>query len=166
MNYGLSLSYSGLRFIKSWEACKLQAYDDFNDRIVKPGEHVYGTLTIGWGHTSDAGPPRVYAGMVITQFLADRMITTDLQGVQLEVEHLVKVSLNQNQYDALVSFQWNCGWLGHPQCSLLNALNSGNYNLADTDFMLYDREKGVIVKGLDNRRTAEKKLFMTPVASG
>jgi len=75
----------------------------------------------------------------------------------------VKVPLNQNQFDAIVSFQFNTGWLSHPHCSLLEALNKGQYEIADDDFMLYDRSSGVVLVGLDNRRKAEAKLFKTPI---
>ena len=48
---------NGLALIKSFEGLILGAYDDIDDHVVKPGERVHGTLTIGWGHTSSAGPP-------------------------------------------------------------------------------------------------------------
>lgn len=149
----------GRKLIEDFEGCILQAYDDASDHIVKAGQYVHGTLTIGYGHTDAAGPPKVYIGQIITKEQADLILSTDLQSVELEVEHLVKVTLNQNQFDALVSFQFNTGWLGHQHCSLLNALNSGNYNLADEDFMLYDRAQGKVLAGLDRRRKAEKDLF-------
>jgi lysozyme len=156
----MKTSPAGLALIKSFEALFLQAYDDADERVVKPGHRVYGTLTIGWGHTSAAGPPRVYVGMTLKdEAQADAILAADLASVELEVEHLVKVTLTQNQFDSLVSFQFNTGWLAHPHCSLLGALNSGNYELADEDFMLYDRAQGKVLKGLVRRRVAEKKLF-------
>jgi lysozyme len=159
----MKTSDSGRKFIEEFEGLFLQAYDDEDDHIVKPGGRVYGTLTIGYGHTSDAGPPRVYVGMTITKEVADAILTADLASVEIEVEHLVKVPLNQNQFDALVSFQFNTGWLAHPHSSLLLALNSKRYTLADEDFMLYDRAQGKVLAGLSRRRLAEKKLFMQPV---
>jgi len=108
-------------------------------------------------------PPKVYIGQIITKEQADQILSVDLQSVELEVKHLVKVKVNQNQYDALIDFQFNTGWLAHKHCSLLNALNAGNYQLADEDFMLYDRAQGKVLKGLDRRRQAEKDLFHKPV---
>ncbi len=159
----MKTSDNGRKLIEGFEGLFLQAYDDANDRIVKPGQKVHGTLTIGYGHTDAAGPPKVYIGQTITNQQADQILSSDLQSVEIEVEHLVKVSVNQNQYDALVSFQYNTGWLAHPHCSLLVALNAGNYQLADEDFMLYDRAQGKVLAGLDRRRTAEKALFHTSV---
>lgn len=161
----LKTSSNGRRLIEGFEGLFLWAYDDHNDHIVKPGEQVIGTLTIGYGHTSVAGPPRVYVGQEITQEEADAILASDLSSVEIEVNHLVKVALNQNQFDALVSFQFNTGWLGHPNCSLLNALNRGSYVAADADFMLYDRASGQVLNGLVRRRAAEKKLFSVPVAA-
>ena len=151
----------GRQLIESFEGLILQAYDDYDDHIVKPGERVYGTLTIGYGHTNAAGPPKVYIGQTISKDDADSILTSDLLAVEIEVGHLVKVPLNQNQFDALVSFQFNTGWLSHPACSLLRALNAGNWHLADQDFMLYDRASGKVLSGLIRRRAAEAKLFNT-----
>lgn len=156
-------SPAGRKFIEGFEGLFLKAYDDANDHIVQPGQHVIGTLTIGYGHTSAAGPPRVYVGQVITQVTADIILGSDLTAVEIEVAHLVKVPLNQNQFDALVSFQFNTGWLAHPNCSLLRTLNAGNYQLADNDFMLYDMASGKVLTGLVRRRTAEKQMFSNPV---
>lgn len=152
---------AGLKLIEGFEGLFLQAYDDYNDHIVQPGEEIRGTLTIGYGHTTAAGPPRVYVGMVITAADANSILAADLASVELEVSHLVKAPLTQNQFDALVSFQYNTGWLAHPNCSLLRALNAGNYNLAANDFMLYDIGNGKVLTGLIRRRTAERNLFNT-----
>jgi lysozyme len=165
MTLSLKISDAGLKFVEGWEGLFLQAYDDETERVVKPGERVYGTLTIGYGHTSAAGPPHVYAGMKIDNAMAIRILEADLLSVEAEVDHLVRVSLNQNQYDAVVDFQFNTDWLAHEHCSLLIALNAGNFNLADEDFMLYDRAQGKVLVGLDRRRAAEKKLFATPWVS-
>lgn len=154
---------TGRALIEEFEGLFLQAYDDADDKILKVGDRCYGTLTIGYGHTSVAGPPRVYIGQTITKDEADAILSADLTSVELEVAHLVKVPLNPNQNDALVSFQFNTGWLGHPNCSLLRAINSRDFNLADEDFGLYDRASGHVLQGLVRRRQAEAKLFRTPV---
>ena len=156
----------GLALIKSFEGCILQSYDDFNDHIVNLGDRVRGTLTIGWGHTTAAGPPIVIAGMTITQDDADQILATDLKPVEIEVARYITAPLNQNQFDALVSFQFNTGWLAHPGCSLTRALNAGNYALADADFSLYDMASGRVLLGLQRRRKAEADLFNTPIDQG
>lgn len=159
----MQTSPAGRKFIESFEGLFLSAYDDANDHIVQPGQPVHGTLTIGYGHTSAAGPPKVYVGQTIDQPTADAILAADLASVEIEVGHLVKVPINQNQFDALVSFQFNTGWLAHPNCSLLRALNTGNYQLAANDFMLYDRASGQVLAGLVRRRAAERTMFLTPI---
>lgn len=158
----MQTSPKGRKFIEGFEGLILQAYDDANDHIVKLGQRIRGTLTIGYGHTSAAGPPRVYVGQIITAAQADAILGADLASVEIEIGHLIKMPLNQNQFDALVSFQFNTGWLSHSNCSLLHALNAGNYDLADHDFMLYDRASGKVNAGLVRRRAAEMALFHTP----
>lgn len=156
---GMKTSPAGRQLIEEFEGLFLQSYDDATEHVVKAGQRVRGTITIGFGHTTAAGPPKVYAGMTITRETADAILAADLASVEIEVEHLVKVPLNQNQFDALVSFQFNTGWLGHAHCSLLDALNARKYALADEDFMLYDRAQGKVLAGLNRRRKAEMDLF-------
>ena len=154
---------AGLALIKSFEGCILQTYDDYNDRIIVHAQLVRGTPTIGWGHTSAAGPPEVTIGLQITQDQADQILIDDLAPVDATVDRVITVPLNQNQHDALASFHFNTGWLTHPNCSLVKALNAGNYALAGNDFSLYDEASGKVLTGLQRRRAAEAALFNTPV---
>jgi len=108
MNDDLHFSENARKTLtEPFEGLILQAYDDASDHIVKPGQYVHGTLTIGYGHTDAAGPPKVYIGQVITKEQADQILSVDLMSVELEVKHLVKVALNQNQYDALLVYSQN-----------------------------------------------------------
>jgi hypothetical protein len=97
--------------------------------------------------------------MRITDAQAEQILTNDLQPIEHDVNTLVTVPITQAQFDALVSFHFNTGWLTHQHCSLLQSLNNKQYILAANDFCLYDRAGGQIIKGLDNRRAAEKALF-------
>jgi len=147
----------GLKLIEKFEGLILQAYDDYNDKIVKPGQKVRGTLTIGYGHTTAAGPPKVYVGMKVKEDEADKILAADLASVEIEVEHLVKVSLNQNQFDALVSFQFNTG--GLRRASILTCLNAKDYEGAAQGFLKWVRGNGKVLPGLVKRRNEEKALF-------
>jgi len=158
----MKTSQNGRKLIEQYEGLILQSYDDANDHIVSAGSTARGTLTIGYGHTSAAGAPAVYAGQVITKDQADSILASDLSKVEASVNSLVKVPLTQNQFDALVSFQFNTGALG--KSSLLTALNKKDYKTAANKFMLYNnvRQDGKLVPlaGLTKRRTAEKNLFL------
>lgn len=156
----MKTSDRGRKFIESFEGLILQAYDDYNDRILRRGEKPRGVLTIGYGHTRAAGPPNVYVGMEISKEQADEIASSDLHSVENEVLHLVKVPLRQNQFDALVSFHFNTGALAHPNNSVLSFLNRGDYATAARKMMLYNHAGGRVVEGLTRRRTAEVAMFM------
>ncbi len=152
-----------LNLIEPFEGIILQSYDDYNDHVVDIGDTVHGTLTIGIGHTSAAGPPSVFLGMRVTKEEADAILGQDLGRVEQEVSNLVKVPLNQNQFDALVSFHFNTGALGHS--SVLTLLNKGKYTEAADHLLLYNKAGGKVLAGLIRRRKAEEKLFLSPATT-
>lgn len=155
----MKTSSAGRQFIEQFEGLILQAYDDANDHIVPAGGTSRGVLTIGYGHTSAAGAPTVHPGQVITKQQADSILATDLSKVEANVTRVVKVPLTQNQFDALVSFDFNTGALG--RSSILTSLNKGDYTDAANRILLYNKAGGNVLKGLVRRREAEKKLFLT-----
>lgn len=144
-------SANGRKFIEGWEGLFLHAYDDGT-----------GTWTIGYGHTTPAGLPRVYPGQVITAQQADAILSSDLASVEADVNQHVKVPINQNQFDALVSFDFNTG--GLDRSSVLAAVNSRRFGLVAGDLMKWVHAGGRVLRGLVNRRTAEGRLFNTPVS--
>lgn len=94
------ISQVGINLIKSFEGCRLKAYKPV------PTEEYW---TIGWGHYG----PDIKAGMTMTQAQADSMLVADLAKYEAYVNNPayvpVTAQLNQNQFDALVSFCYNCG---------------------------------------------------------
>lgn len=81
------------------------------------------------------------------------------------VNQLVRVPLNQNQFDALTSFVFNVGALNFRKSTLLLLLNSGKYEAASNEFLKWTKAKDpktgqyVELKGLVKRRKKEKDLF-------
>src|SRR6266853_3433281 len=149
----MKTSINGRRLIESFEGLILQSYDDYNDHIVSEGDTVHGTLTIGYGHTTAAGNPSVFLGMRVTREEADQILGSDLGRVEGQVNSLVHVSLNQNQYDSLVSFQFNTGVLAHS--SALPLINEGK-SAEDADhLLLYNKQTIHVLAGLIRRRKAE-----------
>jgi GH24 family phage-related lysozyme (muramidase) len=147
----MQTSDAGRKMIEAFEGCSLHAYRDS-----------VGVPTIGYGHTTDAGGQPVTMGLEITQERADKMLRQDLGRVESSVDRLVTYKpLLQPQFDALVSFQYNTGWLAHPSCSLLRMLNAGKTRAAADCFFLYDRAGGHVLTGLQRRRDAERTLFLT-----
>lgn len=158
----MKTSPNGIKFIEKEEGCILQAYDDYNDKVVKEGQAVKGTLTIGTGHTTSAGAPKVFIGQKITQAQADQILASDLGKVEAQVNNLVKVPLNQNQFDALVSFQFNTGGLA--KSSVLRLLNQKNYQGAADALLNWSKANGNPTLLL-NRRKRERTLFLTPASA-
>lgn len=151
---------AGRQLIEEYEGLILGAYDDFNDHIVKPGESVRGTLTIGYGHTTSAGGPKVVIGQRITKEQADQFLAQDLGRVENDVNRLVKVPINQNQFDALVSFHYNTGALG--RSGVLKKLNAKDYQGAADALLQWTRGNGQVLQGLVRRRKSERVLFLKP----
>lgn len=69
------------------------------------------------------------------------------------------VPLTQGQFDALVSFAFNCGSLALSTSTLLKKLNSGDYEGAASEFMRWIHAGGKTITGLQRRRLLEKRLF-------
>lgn len=148
----------GRKLIEDFEGLFLQAYDDATEKVVPAGSKARGVITIGYGHTTAAGPPRVYPGMTITKDQADQILAADLASVEIEVDHLVKVPLTQNQFDALVSFHFNTGALG--RSTVLKDVNAKNFAAVPRDLGMWVRAGGKVLQGLVRRRKAEADLFM------
>lgn len=148
---GRHINDDGLRLIEQWEGCYLTAYHGAADRP--------GLLTIGYGHTDAAGPPKVTAGMVISRAKADAILRSDLSRCEASVDRMVTVALSDNQFAALVSFVFNCGEANFAKSSLLKKLNAGNYAAVPAELMKWTKANGVTVQGLANRRAAEAGLW-------
>ncbi|WP_431648740.1 lysozyme [Enterobacter hormaechei] len=154
----MKISNNGLNLIKTYEGLELTAYPD-------PGTGG-APWTIGYGHTG----PEVHAGLVWTQQQAEQALASDVAQFERDVTSLVKVQINQNQFDALVSFAYNCGSdidaddiaEGLGDSTLLKKLNAGDYDGAANEFPKWNRSGGKVMSGLTKRRNAERSLFLTP----
>jgi GH24 family phage-related lysozyme (muramidase) len=143
----MNISQAGIDLIKSFEGCVLTSYKD-----------VSGVWTIGYGHTSG-----VREGQVITQNDAEVMLKFDVQKYVKGVNENVKVVLNQNQFDALVSFTYNCGVSALRTSTLLERLNQNDFVGASKEFDKWVHAGGKVIQGLVNRRSKEKALFLKPI---
>lgn len=146
LNPPMKTSDKGRRFIEMWEGLFLHTY---NDGV--------GVLTIGYGHTTAAGPPRVYWGMTITQPEADQILASDLASVEADVNHHTTHPLTQDQFDAMVSFDFNVG--AYSRSNVLRAINLGRLDLVGPDLMMWVHGGGHVMPGLVRRRKAEAALF-------
>ena len=150
----MKTSDRGVALIKAHEGLRLQAYQD-----------PVGVWTIGYGHTTAAGPPKVERGMKITDAGADAILRQDLAKFEGYVSSAVKVPLNQNEFDALVSFTFNLGPGNLRSSTLLKKLNAGDRAGAADEFLKWTKAGGKTLPGLVKRREAERALFRAPDAS-
>jgi lysozyme len=157
MNNALHLGKKGTKLVHEFEGCHQKCNTGFrayNDPI--------GVLTIGWGHTNHHGR-KFKAGDIWTQTECDAEFASDMERFEAAVKKLVKVPLNQNQFDALVSFSYNCGEGNLKKSTLLRKVNAGDFKGAAAEFSKWNKAGGKVLRGLTRRREAEAKLFMTPV---
>ncbi|WP_049011222.1 lysozyme [Enterobacter kobei] len=146
----MQTSDKGIALIKQFEGCKLTAYQDS-----------VGVWTIGYGWTQPVDGKPIRAGMTIKQETAERLLKTGLVSYESDVSRLVKVSLTQGQFDALVSFTYNLGALSLSTSTLLRKLNAGDYAGAADEFLRWNKAGGKVLNGLTRRREAERALYLS-----
>jgi lysozyme len=139
-----SISPAGLNLIKDFEGLRLSTY-----------KCASGIDTIGYGSTG----AHVKPGMQITQSEADALLAKDLVRFEQAVDGAVKVPINQSQFDALVSFAFNCGVGALQESTLLRLLNQRDYIGAAAQFDRWVKGPNGPLPGLVRRRDAEEALF-------
>ncbi len=144
----MKTSQKGIDLIKNFEGLRLKAY-------LCPAK----VWTIGYGHTG----ADVKEGLLIGQAQAENLLRNDLQRFENSVNAYVKVKLNQNQFDALVSFAYNVGIEALSKSTLVKFLNQGLFNQAANQFDRWVNANGKPLSGLVARRAKEKALFLRGV---
>jgi lysozyme len=137
--------------IKKFEGKRLKAYKDSG-----------GIYTIGYGSTFNFDQNRpVIATDVIDDTTALNWLRKEISNRSAEIKKLIKVPVNQNMLDSLISLAFNIGTGAFKKSTLLRLLNAGsNKNLVADEFLKWNKVKGNIVPGLTNRRILEKELFL------
>jgi lysozyme len=143
----MKTSQNGIDLIKKFEGCSLKAY--------KCPANV---STIGYGQTFYLDGSKVKMGDVITQKQAESLLVTLLPKYEKTVLNSIKVPLNQNQFDALVSFCWNCG----SSKTLFKMVNEkfSEANIVGWWVSHYITGGGKELAGLVRRRKEEAILFI------
>jgi lysozyme len=149
MAYDMKTGKLGIDLIKSFEKLRLKAYVD--DKYGKK-------LTVGYGHTTG-----VTADTVITAELAEKYLKIDLAYAENVVNTYVKIQLNQNQFDSLVSFVFNLGGGCFRKSTMLKFVNAQRFLDAMVEMAKFHHDNHVDMPGLVKRRKAEAELFMKPI---
>jgi lysozyme len=157
----MKTSKAGLDLIKKFEGLELQAYQD-----------IAGIWTIGYGHTGFYPADfvlsgEVKAGDVIEYDDAEWLLRHDLTPRERFLDRAIDASINQNQFDALISLVYNIGEGAFLKSTALRRLNVDDREGAADAMTWFNKAtvKGVLreVQGLTRRRAHEKALFLTPV---
>lgn len=143
------INQAGIDMVKHFEGLYLKAY-------LCPAK----VWTIGYGHTGlKHKDGTVYAGRTVTKAEAEELLRYDLRVFEERVQRFVKVPLSDNEYAALVSFDFNTGALG--RSTLLKKLNAGDRAGAADEFLRWNKAGGRVLNGLTRRRRAERELFLS-----
>lgn len=145
------LTAAGLDLIKSFEDLRQTGYlPTLND---KP--------TGGWGHTG----PDVQVGVFYPMDVCDAWLIRDTVSACAEVSQDVTVALTDDEFDALVCLTFNIGRGAFKGSTLLKKLDAGDHQGAAQQFLVWNKQAGKELAGLDRRRAAEKALFELPDAA-
>jgi len=143
------VSQAGLNFIAGYEGYSATTYQD-----------VAGLPTIGYGHLIKSGE----SFGTLSKDAALQLLKKDASFAVNAVNKYVKVTLSQNQFDALTSLAFNIGADAFANSTVLRNVNSANTLSIDKSFMMWNKARidGVLtpIQGLTNRRKAEANLFL------
>jgi lysozyme len=141
----MHLSPAGLDLLKKSEGFRDRVYAD-----------VAGFRTIGFGHRLASS--ETYASAIdLSQ--GETILRHDLAIAEAAVERIVKVTLTQGQFDALVDFVFNLGAGRLSSSTLLSYLNAGKYDAAAWELLAWDHAGSHELASLKLRREAEFQLW-------
>jgi lysozyme len=155
----METSLKGIKFIENEEWCVLHSYEDDA-----------GVWTIGWGSTMYKTGKRVGPNEHVTQQEADDLLKWEISNKEKVVAaHTAGIKLNQNQFDALSSFTYNCGVGALAGSTLLRTVKRNPFDPYIRDcFAMWNKitvhGKKLVSPGLTARRRREADLYFAPMA--
>jgi len=145
----MKLNKEGADLIKSFEGCKLKAYQCSAKK-----------WTIGFGNTYYEDGSPVLPGHAITQEKAEDMFELIANEFAAKVAKLVTSNVTDNQFGALVSFAYNCGVVNLQKSTLLKKVNANHNDPSiKAEFLKWNKASGKVLAGLTRRREAESNLY-------
>jgi lysozyme len=153
MNDDRKLTPAGANLIKHFEGC-LHPHEGKFKAYRCPA----GVTTIGWGTTTEHGH-KISSDTVWTREQCDTAFIKDMEAFEKSVRRLVKVRLEPWQFDALVSFTYNCGEGNLQKSTLLKKVNVGDHAGAAKEFAKWNKGGGQVLPGLTRRRASEALLY-------
>lgn len=150
----MTVNKATIDLIKEFEGFRAEAYRD-----------PVGILTIGYGTTAAAGvgiDPK--PGMTITEAEAEWYLQTAVDKFAASIRPAITAPINENEFGAFVSLAYNIGPAAFKKSSALRHFNAGDKAKAADAVLPWNKAGGKVLKGLERRRTAERALFLSPVA--
>ncbi len=147
-----TISDQGINFIKEFEAFRSGLYND----AVGHCTIGYGTL-VHRGNCSGSEPDEFKSG--ISEERATELLRQEVGRIEGVINTSVTVSLNQAQFDSLVSFAYNVGTGAFKNSTLLKKLNQGDYAAVPVELNKWVKGGGKTLPGLVRRRAAEAIMF-------
>jgi lysozyme len=147
------LNNKGYLFITKHEGLKLKPY-------LCPAK----IPTIGYGNCYYPDGKRVtLLDKQITKQEAFEMFKEIANKFAKRVDELVTSNINQNQFNALVSFAYNVGTGNFASSTLLKKVNKNPNDLTiKAEFLRWNKANGKVINGLTNRRIEEADLYFLP----
>lgn len=132
----------------------IKKFEGFSDKeYICPA----GKATIGYGHVILASESFEEP---MTRLEAENLLKKDLEPRQKSLNSFLKVNINQNQFDALMSLIYNIGTGNFQKSTLLKFVNDRLFDKVPDQFRRWSYVNGKISKGLANRREEEIKLWL------
>ena len=158
----MQMSKHGLGLLEKWEGFELNVYKDSAGLPTIGVGHLLTKSELTSGKIVIDGVPVKYSDGLTNQQVLD-LLSQDVKPAEQSVNNGVKVALDQNQFDALVSFTFNVGVGAFTASTLLKVLNQKQYAEVPTQFLRWVRSGGQVVQGLLNRRQNEISLWNSEV---
>lgn len=147
----MQVSENGLNLIKKFEGLSLKAY-----------RCQAGIETIGYGATFYPNGAKVQMGEAISLEVANQLLAYHVGLFAKGVEKVIKAPINQNQFDALVSFAYNVGLQALQGSTLLKMINvNPNTPNIREQLLRWNKAKGKVLPGLTKRRSMEADLYFS-----
>jgi len=145
----MKVGAAGLTLIKEFEGFPFGG---------RPYQDLVKVWTIGYGHTEGVGP----GSAQLTQQQALDLLAKDLDRIYAPPVAALDLPLNQNQFDAIVSFVYNCGpGAVSSKTTIGKKLRAHDWSAAADALLAWDKAGGKTIAGLTRRRKAERALFLT-----
>jgi len=154
MNENRKMTPAGGNLVKHFEGL----LEKCGDGKYKPYKCPANVLTIGLGHTNHTGR-KFDASARWTYAECRDAFVEDMETFERAVRKHVRVPLTEHQFDALVSFTFNCGEGALAKSTLLKRVNAGDHKGAAAEFHKWNKANGKVLAGLTRRRASESLLY-------